>query len=81
MIICVSECVCVCLASQIKACAARFCQIVSHHLRLNELSAISLPEDICVNQYDASEVRAPGVSLCSLVWALCTVSTSSRTDV
>lgn len=64
----VGVCSCVCLPSQIRACAARSCHVVPHHLGLNELSVISLPEDICVNQWDASEVRAPGFfPFCSLV--------------
>lgn len=58
--VCVRVCTSVCLAIQIRACAARSCQIVPHHLRLNELPVISLPEDICVSQWDASEVGAPG---------------------
>ena len=63
----VSVCSCVCLTIQIRARAARSCHIVSHHLRLNELSLILLLEDICVNLWDVSEVRALGVSPCSLV--------------
>lgn len=62
-------CSSVCLAGQIRACAARSCQIVSHHLRLNELSSdlVAGGHTVCVNQSGATEVRALVVFLCSLI--------------